>query len=316
MHNENDGIAVLNGDCAGMACKTVLVLGAPRGGTSMVAGTLSKLGIYLGPNFRLAPLFENPELNLCAQKKDSAQAKNIIARFNESHPVWGMKVLPGGWWFFLARRLFRQPVYIVVFRDILAIAKRRELALDKALFKEMFSSNNLNFWLLVFLAFTKRPVLMLSYEKAVLNPGSFVNGLASFLGVSDPALLEEAVQFIKPSPESYRSRAMTAFCQLDAAANYFGYLDLVETDKIAGWALSLFDKNPVQIEITVKGQSKKILEANMPREDVRNADARFRNHCGFVVSLNGQDQLQKGDFVEVKILGKNIHLVNSPYVVE
>jgi hypothetical protein len=306
MHKKNSGIAVINRSCTNMPHKTVLVMGVPRGGTSMVAGAVSKLGVFMGPEFKIAPFYENPELEICAKTKKKIEAKKIILGYNELYPTWGFKVLPRGWSFWLFKPMFREPVYIVVFRDILAIANRRAVSLDKSLLKEMFVSNWHNLCLLLFLAFTKRPTLILSYEKALLSPEDFVKGLAKFLEINNHSKIEEAIQFITPSPANYLMRS---------DSNYFGYLDHVDSTKIAGWALSLADKNPIKIEILINGQLNRVIEACSKREDVLKANARFREDCGFVVVFNEQNKLNKGDCVEVRILEKNIQLINSPYII-
>jgi hypothetical protein len=306
MHNKNSGIAVINKSCINMPNKTVLVMGVPRGGTSMVAGAVSKLGIFMGPEFKMVPFYENPELELCAKTKKKIAAKKIILDYNDTHSNWGLKILPRGWWFWLARPMFREPVYIVVFRDILAIANRRRVSLDKSLLKEMFISNWHNLCLLLFLAFTKRPALILSYEKALLSPEDFVKGLAKFLEVNNNSKIEETIQFITPSPTNYL---------MGSDPNYFGHLDHVESTTIVGWALSLADKNPIKIEILINGQLYSVIEACSKREDVLKANPRFREDCGFVVVFNEQNKLNKGDCVEVRILDKNIQLINSPYII-
>jgi len=314
MHKENTGVAVLNGDCAEMPNKTIIVLGIPRGGTSMVAGVLSKLGIFMGLQANLAPFYENGELAACFKGKDKAKAKKIIASYNGQHAIWGIKVLPTAWRFWLCQDWFREPVYVVVFRDVLAISNRWVISLNKSLLREMFIAIGLNFCLLLFLTFTKRPALIISYEKALLFPEGIVTGLCDFLGLSGSAPLREAIQFINPSPPSYVMRSTTD-CQLDADANYFGYLDHVDSTKVVGWALSISENNPINIELLINGQQKQVIQANALREDVHKANNRYRENCGFIVTFNEKDKLNKGDRVEVRIKEKNIHLINSPFIV-
>lgn len=297
-----------------MPHKTVIVLGIPRGGTSMVAGIVAKLGIYMGSEYKLAPFYENHELGICIKERDKAKARKIVAINNDRYPTWGIKVLPRGWPFWFIRPIFREPVYIVVFRDVFAIAKRNTVSMNSSLFKEMFIANFLNFCLLGFLAFTKRPALILSYEKALLRPEDTVQGFATFLGITDAILLNEAIQFVKPSPSDYLMRSTTQ-CQLDANANYFGYVDIVEKNQIAGWVLSVSDKNPVTVELVINGQRKQLIEADLIREDVQKANVKFRENCGFAIALDDANRLKKNDCVEVKIRDSNIHLINSPYAV-
>lgn len=315
MNKQNNGLAVLNGSGEDIPEKTILVLGSQRGGTSMVSGAIAKLGVYMGPLYKIAPLYENPDLNILAKGNTKAKVKKTIASYNKRYPIWGVKIFSRSWLFWLFQAKLREPVYIVVFRDILAIAKRRVVSLDRSLIKEMFTANWINFCLCLFLALTKRPVFILSYEKSLLAPESFVKELSSFLGIHDAEKVEDAIEFIKPSPSKYVMHSTTN-CQLDKDAQFFGYLDLIEPDRIAGWATSLSEQNPLNIELLVNGQRKLTVKANAVREDVQKADARYQRHCGFSIHLQGQDELKKGDRVEVRVLDKNFHLVNSPYIIE
>jgi hypothetical protein len=312
MNKENSGIAVLKGTYAEMPIKTVIVLGLPRGGTSMVSGILAKMGIYLGPEYKLAPLYENRDLDKCFKTGDKTKARQIIASYNEEYSVWGIKLLPRAWWFWAIYIRVREPVYIVVFRDALAIAKRKVISLKKSLLKEMFIASWNNLLLLIFLALTKRPTLLLSYEKALLAPENVVLELSDFLDIKNTHLLKNAVAFITPSPKDYLMRS-TTFCQLDDAGNYFGYLDIVESNKIAGWVQKLREDKPLTVEIIVNGIIQSTLTAQEIRQDVAKANGRLREQCGFSQILNKYNALKSGDCIEVKIAGTAFHLVNSPY---
>jgi hypothetical protein len=134
MKKDNVGVNTLNGSAADLAHKTVLVLGAGRGGTSMVAGALSKLGIYMGES--LSSYYEDGVLANCLSQNDKQQAKKIIQERNDKYSMWGFKKPSLRLWLWL--NLFREPVYVVVFRDAFATANRRVISLDKSLFSEMF----------------------------------------------------------------------------------------------------------------------------------------------------------------------------------
>ncbi len=312
-HKENSGLSVLNSHAADMAHKTVIVLGVPRGGTSMVAGVLTKLGVFMGTKDKLEPFYENTELGLCRKAKDKTKTRKTIATYNDKYAIWGMKILPKSWFFWFSRDYFRHPVYVVVFRDILAIAKRQVVSLDKSLLTEMFKALWFNCCLLVFLWFNKKPTLIISYEKTLLFPESFVEELCSFLGISDAHRAESAIKFIRPSPSDYLMRSTTQ-CQLDKDAHYFGYVDIVNQNEVTGWVLSLLQENPIVIELWVNGDYQQAVEANLIRYDVKEKDARFHEVCGFVFAFDDKNRLSRGDCVEVKIREKNISLVNSPYV--
>lgn len=308
MHKENSGFAILNGDAAHLPEKTVIVLGAARGGTSMVAGTLSKLGLYMGED--LPTLYEDSVMSLCLRQNDKRQAKKIIKERNEKYAVWGFKKPSLRLWSWLS--LFREPVYIIVFRDLFATANRRVVSLDKFLFREMLNVLGVNLCLLLFLRFSKRPILIASYEKALLAPDKFVGGLTRFLGIIDkPSAVSDAVTFISPSPAAYTMRSTTR-SRLDADGQWFGYIDIAETDIIAGWALSTTDHNAVEIELLINGSRAQTILANLPRPDVQLSNSRFHRNCGFVFEFPEQRRLNNGDQIEVRIAGPQLPLINSP----
>jgi hypothetical protein len=305
MSNNNSGINNLNGDAAGLPQKTILVLGAGRGGTSMVAGTLAKLGIYMGES--LSSYYEDGILANCVTANDKQQARNIIAARNEKYPVWGFKKPSLRLWFWLD--LFRQPVYIVVFRDIFATANRRVISLDKSLLAEMFKIALINLGLVTLLRFSKRPAFILSYEKALLAPEQFVGELCDFLGMSDNVKFNDAVEFIKPSPTAYTRRAKTQ-SQLDA--DLWGYVDIVESQRVSGWALSLSDSEALEVELLINGKHRKTMLANIPRADVALKDSRFRKECGFRFQFPKHKPLKTGDKIEVRLVKDKTQLINSP----
>lgn len=338
MNKENDGLALLNGSAAGLPHKTVIVLGAPRGGTSMVAGTLSRLGVFMGAPEGLSPFYENAELGTCAKAGDRAGAGRVIARFDQTHTHWGIKVLPKSWRFWLRKGLFREPVYVVVFRDPLAVAKRRLVSKDKALvrqlgqeatgaaaasseqlvgkylLRELLKASFMNARLLAFLWFNRRPALVVSYEKAVTRPEDFVRGVAEFVGLGEPGRIDDAVAFVTPSPRAYVMRSST-YAQIDPQGRLFGYLDVVEPGQLAGWALAVGDEQPLVLELFVNGERVATTRADAPREDVARADPRFHPRCGFGFTPAAGAGWAAGDRVEVRVAGSGEHLVNSPSTV-
>ena len=68
---------------------TVVVMGPPRSGTSMVSGILRLLGIYMG-NCNTANN-EDPRFN---KKRGTESIRALIAQNNATYPVWGGKNPP------------------------------------------------------------------------------------------------------------------------------------------------------------------------------------------------------------------------------
>ncbi len=305
MSNKNSGFSIINGDAANLTHKTVLVVGIGRGGTSMVAGVLSKLGIFMGEG--LSSRYQDNALLDCLQRNDKKQAKKIIKERNSCYPVWGVKKLRLWRW----NHLFRERVYVVILRDIFATANRRVTLYNISLLSEMFKVLGLNFSLLLFLWLTKRPLFIASYEKALMFPEEFVTGLSVFLGLENPIGFTDAVQFINPSPPTY-TNTLVKFKVIADNKTYQGYIDALEARQIIGWAVSLLNTGPVVLDLFVNGLYKQTVSTHLSRLDVSSQDPRFYEHCGFVFYLPEEDSLRPGDTIEVKIAGQNIALNNSP----
>ena len=123
--------------------KTVVVLGAFRGGTSMVAQLLRALGVFMGDEFAHPDQeygnLEDREFQQLLHRKDLltredisstdfsaaeiGTLKTLVGQRNRQHPLWGWKY-PGTVLWCLHAGLscyLRNPHFITVFRDPLAI---------------------------------------------------------------------------------------------------------------------------------------------------------------------------------------------------
>lgn len=67
--------------------RTVVVVGLPRGGTSMVAGVLHRIGIPTGEG----RVVEDQDLGGAFDKGDDDRFRELIAAKNVAHDVWGWK---------------------------------------------------------------------------------------------------------------------------------------------------------------------------------------------------------------------------------
>jgi hypothetical protein len=177
----------------------------------------------------------------------------------------------------------------------------------------MLVSIGQNLLFLMLLTLSKRPILAVSYEKALLFPEDFVNTLGAFLGINDSSKFAEAIEFIKPSPSAYRNRKRISL-QLDKSARWFGCVDSITADKVAGWALSTVEAKPLTMELIVNGVCATTTLADLARPDVMQADKRFTALCGFEFNLPAQHTIKAGDSVEVKIAGLAFNLPHSPTI--
>lgn len=103
--------------------KTFVVLGCPRGGTSLIAGALYHCGISMG-NFRTGQ-YEDPDFKLRPERARSARRllpPRIRVR-NSIHEYWGWKVPNAIYYIGRIRKHLVNPQYLFVYRDPEAVAR-------------------------------------------------------------------------------------------------------------------------------------------------------------------------------------------------
>ncbi|OGS95972.1 MAG: hypothetical protein A3H31_03220 [Gallionellales bacterium RIFCSPLOWO2_02_FULL_57_47] len=287
----NDGMLVLNDNACTQSQRTLIVLGAPRGGTSMVAGVLHHLGVYMGSD--LLPTFEDPSLStLMLQGRDEELKQAIIDR-NQTHSDWGWK-FPGQSVLEVLPKIsgeLRNPYFLVIYRDIFAIANRNSISAYGDLFENMKSALNYYTELGEFLASNKSPAMLISYEKVMLNPEVFVEKLRMFLGMGHEHQ-SNTIAFIEPNKPAYL-RATDNRCN--------GFIDRVGAGYVAGWAYSKNQSLPVMVDVEVNGHLVQSVLADQYRSDVQTIVKHPNGKVGFKCALPPKCQLKPGDEIRVLI---------------
>jgi len=201
----------------------VVVLGMHRSGTSMLAGVLDKLGVYMGGRYVGAdhsnPMghFEDVEFSLINRGilKDAGGAwdkppshdailsvadkyAHVIGHMvrcrDNDHALWGWKdprtALTADLW---APHL-SDPLYLWILRDTTAVARslnrRNGIAGDVGIkLANLYTDRIANF------VASKRDVLCIEYEAVLAEPRKYVVALADKLGIAPN---DEAVAHVRP----------------------------------------------------------------------------------------------------------------------
>lgn len=204
---QNSGIAVLNERPAPKQ-NTIIIIGVPRSGTTMVAKVLANLGVYLGAevddsvgeDMRLARALEANDGSLPA----------VIEVYNSLHDLWAFK-RPTAYQV-IDPALFRNPRFVVTFRDPVAIARREEVSMMFDFREQLRRAVQWSADLAGFALSLTAPVMLVSYEKALVMPIDFVTNLASFAGIpADNDIIRETANLVAPSPSDYVSRSQIRF---------------------------------------------------------------------------------------------------------
>jgi len=197
--NAKSGI-LINRSKTVLAQKTFIVLGAPRGGTSLVAGALRLAGVFMGEKVSASNNEDreftihdgNVELFSSDAQKDSflRTISSIIDRRNDSHFCWGWKDPISALYLFNIIQKVRNPHFVFITRDMSAIAMREKIALPYPLNevqKPSFYAQKIKMVIDLYqksqelVDATGAPTLYVSYEKACSNPTDFATSIVDFV---------------------------------------------------------------------------------------------------------------------------------------
>ncbi len=179
--------------------KTVVVVGVPKGGTSVTAITLDMLGIPIATrdHEKHTSFYENQKFMVANLETNLAEIK----RLDSLHAVWGFKN-PSG--VHVSKRLsphLRNPHYVFVTRDVVAVAEsvayqRNKQKLSDSLISECSTQNQ---DLLKYYVTVDAPKLLVSYERIQKFPAVFVFSLLRFLQVDcSDEMVVSAINHISP----------------------------------------------------------------------------------------------------------------------
>jgi len=164
--------------------RTYVTFGVERGGTSLVAGVLRALGLYLGD------IPEGNNEDKAFHNKSLGQMKATVARRNQEFDVWGWKYPTAAMYLPVLSKSIRNAFFVVVYRDTVATALSRAQWDGEFIRRNgrmsLHETNAMTNANTGFALATRRPVMLISNEKATTNSGALIDELADFLYVDRP----------------------------------------------------------------------------------------------------------------------------------
>jgi hypothetical protein len=192
---------VVNQPRLGEQKKTVMVLGVERGGTSMVGGVLRALGVNMGE--RVGFNHEDPQFII----EDMAVLARRIEARNKQSDVWGFKVPKLVQYLDFFEKTLRNPHYVIVYRNLLAIADSWQQRGAGSLVNTLDRTLDYYNRIIQHSKNTRRPVIMVNYERAVSSDAGkeeVVRAVGEFLGVNvDEDILNRAMGMITGDGAGY-----------------------------------------------------------------------------------------------------------------
>ena len=281
--------------------RTFIVTGLFRSGTSLVASILQRAGLFIGDKINDV-IYEDEEISAALTARDFAALERIIALRNKDHPTWGFKY-PRLWHALEAARLglFDRPHVIIPFRDPIAMAVRTSLSdYQDPIHAFQGAMSNLSA-LAMFIERLQCPYLLLSYEKALLFPRDFIDGVARFCNLSiNDSMRRQLLAEIEPNRPRYLASARRRFD---------GFVEGIWGGGLYGWCCLTRSPEPVALELLIDDRVALRFQADRFRQDL--LDAGLGKGChGFFIDL-ATLKARPESMIRVRVAQHGIELQNS-----
>lgn len=313
MSLKNTGF-VITGKCeVSNANRAIIIVGLPRGGTSAVAQAVHTLGVFSGN--KIDPVnFEDLEMAVAYRAKDKKRLNELIKeREEQSVFAWKLPDIHND--LKKIHRLFSNPRYIFVYRDILALANRASQVHDRKLTDTLAASLNGYQSMVKFIRRYDPFVLNVSYEKMLIDPAGFVNAVVSFIDISvDEEVFEGAVSVITPSPEAYIEWSHRhQFSKRLEKLNIRAWVDMFDASKVSGWVVDR--SSQAEIEVHLDDQLIAKVVSNASRPDLVEAGISATGNVGFCFLFSDVQEKIEG-MKTVSLIYKGNHLPGSPKLLD
>lgn len=288
----NKGVAFLNAENV-TSKKNIVVLGVARGGTSLAAGALSKLGVFMG-DLSVEPVFEDVKLSNAFER--SGNIKAIVSDYDSRYDVWGWKRPKAVEYLDEVTHHLSNQHYIVIFKDVFSVANRNSISMQADIITSLEHAQHQYDDLLKFIKSTKSPVMLVSAEKALSNKESFVDSLVEHFNLEVTEIdIKNAIDFITPNPAKYLENTRIT--------KVVGCVDSISRSRVHGWVYGVHHNAPVIVEVYCNNELLISSAADKLRTDLLRLAIHSTGNCGFNISLEGL-KLPKID-CEIKVIAKN-----------
>lgn len=273
----NTGIYVVNEVPAPLQC-TFIIMGIARSGTTMAAKVLQALGVDMGADGSV--VLENTAMaNLLEKDRDDKALAALVAERNAAFDRWGWKRPEAFRYHKRFLNGLRNPRLIILYRDPLAIALREHLSMNDEVLPKIHHALQRYQAITEFVAITKFPVLMVSYEKAVGEPREFAKSLGQFAGAQmTDSLLDKAAAEITLNDATYLEATTRKRSPLR------GVVEKITRRRIKGWAAYPSQAAIPTIVCSVNGREVGRATADEERPDLSSRLGKL--NVGFTIEID------------------------------
>lgn len=164
----------------------LFVAGAPHSGTSLIAGTLHRLGVFMGNDWLTPGTYEDAEFASIQTEHDFIE---LVFERKNKHATWGVKYPPLYKYLWSTSYLFHDAKFIMAYRN--AVSVQKKYGEDAILRHYQYAG----FWGSFFMVH-RFPVLHLDYDESIKNPPAMLDRLMQFANIFVPAdVYKTALEF-------------------------------------------------------------------------------------------------------------------------
>ncbi|OFC70106.1 hypothetical protein [Alteromonas confluentis] len=275
--------------------RPIVVVGTARGGTSMVAGVLHHLGVFMGDK-AAPPVFEDTHLSSAFERTENDEITEIIRTYNTDNKKWGWKRPSSINYLEKVNDFFDKPLYIFIFKDVLSIAQRNSISMLTEITPTMKQSLNQYLKCVEFLESSKPDALLISYDKALGDPKALIDYIINFYDLSpSKAQVDSAINFVQPNPKEYLDSSRITKAE--------GAVNEIYNNSISGWARYVHSTKPAEVRVYLNDKEIGSVTANLQNKFSEN---RLSRDCSFVFELSSD--IVDLDALRVRVVNEVVDL--------
>ena len=242
------------------------------------------MGLFMGDDLT-EPNYEDWYLSRALRSGNREEIKNVISSYNDiSDPVgWAFKRPSLNHLVFNQISLFRNPVILLVKKDICSIARRRAELRGQSQYASFLYVYLTYHWLRWKAMCSGVPVIVVEYATVIKYPSHWIEQFCQLFS-KVPLNQEAALLFIKKGNDNYLKWKESSKQWMQTP--FRGAVDIISSHRLAGWARHNKNNEPVLVEVRVNGKALVSSRAMVYREDVYRRLHGCNGYCGFDFSFD------------------------------
>ncbi len=158
-----------------------------------------------------------------------------------------------------------------------------------------------------------------NFPMAKLNTGKY-KGAAQSIASEDELveireLNQKDIELYKYAVENFDKQSTIESRSLKTMQRFCGSVGNISNGQVIGWTVDRESDVPADLLVTVNGEKRSEIVANLYREDVQRKGLHLDGNCGFHLSLDKLGVIAPGDRISIRTKDGDYELTNSPVIV-